>query len=481
MMMDFGRKIGFGALVLALAAVAAAKDVTVDVDRAINNPTLTIRYAGAEVALVEVRLNGTSIGTRSISAGKTAGETNFTINPADLKDGENSLEIRLIDKAGRVIKTEKQTILSEQSAGSAVFMASPKLGQTVMGSVDIAVKFNSELKNSYVSYFVDGNFKGMSNYPPYSFSWDTSKETNGWHEIEGWAVDASSNTYKTRKIKVFVNNPGGRTDRIGTSALVPATNAFSGTMVLRPSGLKSTAAGKSTMTAGSVTGSVPKVTSGSPLMVNVVLGNARGSAAGLKPAPVASTVSMGPKLMTPTNTRHVTVATTVVPKTVTVKATSTAKISANMEPVKVMPQVSSQVQSVVSTMRLLAIQKGTRLPNISTFAVVYAGKPVKFDVAPRVDDGIPMTPFRYLFESAGGEVKWENMTKSVSANANGQSVSILIGDANAMVNNLSVKMETVPYLDRGRTIVPLSFLRDALKVNVDYDKKTNHVLITPVK
>jgi len=136
---------------------------------------------------------------------------------------------------------------------------------------------------------------------------------------------------------------------------------------------------------------------------------------------------------------------------------------------------------VVSTMRLLAIQKGTRLPNISTFAVVYAGKPVKFDVAPRVDDGIPMTPFRYLFESAGGEVKWENMTKSVSANANGQSVSILIGDANAMVNNLSVKMETVPYLDRGRTIVPLSFLRDALKVNVDYDKKTNHVLITPVK
>jgi hypothetical protein len=57
----------------------------------------------------------------------------------------------------------------------------------------------------------------------------------------------------------------------------------------------------------------------------------------------------------------------------------------------------------------------------------------------------------------------------------------LIGDLNATVNELSVKMEAVPYLDRGRTIVPLSFLRDALKVNVDYDKKTNHVLITPIK
>jgi hypothetical protein len=39
-------------------------------------------------------------------------------------------------------------------------------------------------------------------------------------------------------------------------------------------------------------------------------------------------------------------------------------------------------------------------------------------------------------------------------------------------------METAPYIDRGRTIVPLSFIDDALNVNVDYDKETGHVLIT---
>jgi hypothetical protein len=468
MIMDFGRKLGFGALVLAFAAVATAKDVKVDVDRAINNPTITIRYAGAEVALVEVRLNGTSIGTRSVSAAATTGETNFTVNPADLQDGENNLEIRLIDKAGRVIKTEKRTILSEQSAGSAVYMAAPKLGQTVMGSVDIAVKFNSDLKNTYVSYFVDGNFKGMSNYPPYNLAWDTSKETNGWHEIEGWAVDAASNTYKTRKIKVFVNNPGGRTDRLGATELVPAVNSIGAVTVGTTSGLKTIKLGASRSVPGSLNGAMPKVNSNSSVVLNVVLGSTKGTPSGLKPVATGHSVAMGPKLMTPTNTRNF-------------KVAPVNSVSADMMAVTKMPQVSTQVQNVVSTMRLLAIQKGTRLPNISSFGIVYAGKAVKFDVAPRVDDGIPMTPFRYLFESAGGEVKWENTSKSVAAKANGQSVNILIGDLNATVNELSVKMEAVPYLDRGRTIVPLSFLRDALKVNVDYDKKTNHVLITPIK
>jgi tyrosyl-tRNA synthetase len=78
-------------------------------------------------------------------------------------------------------------------------------------------------------------------------------------------------------------------------------------------------------------------------------------------------------------------------------------------------------------------------------------------------------------------VKWENMTKSVMAKADGTHVLILIGDTNAKVNDLSIKLESIPYLERGRTIVPVSFLRDALKVEIEYDKTTNHVLITPKK
>ena len=45
----------------------------------------------------------------------------------------------------------------------------------------------------------------------------------------------------------------------------------------------------------------------------------------------------------------------------------------------------------------------------------------------------------------------------------------------------SVCLKALPFLERGRTIVPLSFINGALSFKVEYDAKTNHVLITKNK
>ncbi len=87
------------------------------------------------------------------------------------------------------------------------------MGATVQGPVQLTVGFNKELKNTYVSFFIDNQFKSMSNTPPFGYLWDTTRDANGWHEVEAWAVDDTSVTYKTRRVKVFVNNPGGQTPR----------------------------------------------------------------------------------------------------------------------------------------------------------------------------------------------------------------------------------------------------------------------------
>lgn len=465
------------AAALATTAIAVPLDAKITIDRALGNSTLTIKYSGASANLAELRLNGESLGTRTLSADKSAGETNFTLNPADLKDGENTVEVRLFDRTGRTVGIQKQVILAEQSSGSAVFMAKPKLGQTVLGLVDVQIGFNASLKNTYVSYFVDGQFKGMTNYPPYSLTWDTSKETNGWHEVEAWAVDESSNTYKTRKVRLFVNNPSGRTDRTGVEEATPVANGVSGsTFVVAPSGMKSVKLGRPGVAGAAMTGVTPKTTM-----------SAAKSASSAKPTAVPKAVAAGPKLMVPTGTR-VAVAKPLVKPIVTVKpvAKKATKQIVNLGAVKTATVAGSNasVSAAVGAMRTaatLAISKGTRLPNVGTFAVALNSKFVNFDVAPRVENGIPMTPFRHLFEAAGGKVKWENLTKSVTASADGSQIMILIGDPNAKVNELSIKMEAIPYLERGRTIIPVSFLRDALKVEVEYDKATNHVLITTKK
>ena len=452
-----------GLAVLTAVAFAGSKDVKISVDRALNSSTLSVRYSGASATLIEFRLNGESVGTRTTSPDKAIGETTFPINLAQLRDGDNVVEIRLFDRAGKIVGSQKTVIQTEQTSGAPVYLSSPKLGQALMGEVEIKVGMSTGMKSSYVSFFVDGNFKGMTNYPPFVYNWDTTKESNGWHEIEAWAIDESSNTYKTRKTRVFINNPGGRTDRIGVSGdLIPSNNAISGAIVGSVKGVKSILNGKTV--ASSL---LPKVST--PKLINVT-GPAFTAAtlstpSGTKAIGSSKVVAAGPKLMTPTGTRN-------------------NRIDLPMAPVAGNTRVTPQVASAVGAMKTaltLSIMKGTRLPNVGTYSVLFNNKVVKFDVAPRVEAGIPMTPFRHLFETAGGEVKWENLTKSVSAKADGKSIFVMIGDPNAKVNELSVTLEATPYLDRGRTIVPMSFLRDALNINIEYDKATNHVLITTVE
>jgi hypothetical protein len=130
---------------------------------------------------------------------------------------------------------------------------------------------------------------------------------------------------------------------------------------------------------------------------------------------------------------------------------------------------------------MVQITYGQRLNNVATFSVLLNSKYVEFDVAPRVEKGVPLTPFRHLLEQAGGEVNWNNGSKIIDAKSDGRSIWLKIGDKIAKVNDLSVQLELAPFIENGRTIVPLSFIRDSLDVNVEYDPTTGHVLITSKK
>jgi hypothetical protein len=459
---------GLTVLAAASSATMLPFDAQINIDRALNSPTLTVRYNGANAAIVELRINGESIGTRSVTAAKSAGETNFEIDLNALKDGDNEVEVRLFDRTGKLVGSDKTNISTNQANKGPVFLKTPKVGESVQGTVDISLGFGRDLKNVYVSFFVDNDFKKMSNYPPYTFNWDTTMETNGWHEVEAWVIDDSSTTFKTRKTRVFVNNPGGRTDRPGVLDLAPKVNPSLKSGPVIAEAKTKTLSGKTTGRAvGALNGGA------APALVATVNSTkvnpkAMGAMSGIKPAAKAEVIATGAKNMTPG----------VVKVDVAAKAPKATMVALNSKPATVATVTSAATGSAAP---LIKLTKGTKLPNLGTFAVVLNSQFVEFDVNPRVDDGVPMTPFRHLLEKAGGTVKWENLSKTVDANAEGNQIMIQIGDANALVNNLSVTLERPAYLERGRTIVPLSFLRDVLKVDIEFDKETGHVLITSLK
>lgn len=463
-----------GAWAVCMAANAFLYDATILIDRALNSPTLTIRYTGASAALAELRVNGVSYGTRTLNPGTSAGETNFTLDLSALNLGDNQVEVRLFDKSGKVVGTERTTISADDGSQSPVFVSAPKMGSTVQGPVEIKVGFGRSIRNMYVSFFIDNQFKSMTNVPPYSYLWDTQRDANGWHELEAWVVDDSSNTLKTKKIRVFVNNPGGRTVR-KTEDKVEGSTAENKVLPVagNPGTIKPTVEpGKPVLGAPGT----PKVPSTEPLTSTNPIEVKPAEAAGAKPVQAGNAIATGAKNLTPTGQRVAAppakAADTGNPPVVVAQP---AKVATT---IKVAPPTTSVATAAKAGVGLLRVAKGERLPNIGTYAILMDAKYVEFDVQPRVENGIPLAPIRHLLEAADGKVEWEHLAKVMTAEANGRTIIVHIGDKVARVNNLPVDMELAAFIERGRTIVPLSFLRDSLDVEIEFDAKTGHVLIT---
>jgi len=517
-----------GLLVGAVTAQAFTYDAQIMIDRALNSPTLTVRYKGAHAALVELRVNGESLGTRSVTASKDAGETNFTLELTNLKDGDNDVEIRLFDRTGKLVGSDHTNISTEQTLNAPVYLTTPKVGQTVRGMVDIKLGFGQTLKDVYVSFFVDKDWKSMSNIPPYQYTWDSSREPNGWHELEAWAIDGSSTTYKSRTVKVFVNNPGGHTYRQGVSdqatpSLNPSQVGLQDQTVktqIRQSHVRSGEA----VSGNGLLGAPPTLRTGAASQ-NALRADIVDSTVGEKPFAETKGVPTGVRQLLPTGNRvattvashpvatHATIRTTFGagkvgsswlgsdPSVVVKRNRNSSNVDLSNNPnlgvidihvsresgpgavaqrVGTVPS-SSVIRTVESESNLIEITRGQRIPDLGSFAVVLNSQFVDFDVPTRVDDGVPMAPFRHLIEKSGGMVDWNNANKTVNAQADGHDIFLQIGDKNAKINHSIVPLDLAPYIDRGRTIVPISFMRSALNVNVEYDKTTGHVLITSAK
>lgn len=465
------------ALALTSGAVAAMPQ-EVRIDKAVNSPALTVRYSKMRVAMVELKINGRSMSTRSITSTADNGEVNFSIDLDTLEPGENKVEVLLFDAAGKQVGSQNTTMFAEQDKDQAVYLQGLKAGETVRGSVEIKLGVNRDFREMYVSFFIDDAWKSIKNYPPYSYFWDTSRFSNGWHEIQAWVVDEANNTFKTRKVRVFVNNPSGRTERVNsatTSTTMPKVTPKPAVKpvvkpVVKPAvkpvvkaapkaTVKPVPSVKPAVTATPVV-STPKAATVGAVAINTVAA-APGKASGLSQLPaVEGGVSTDQKLMTPTGKR------VVEPKAPIVKPT---------------PKVTPPVTKAVQASNTLRIGMGTRLPNISQYNILLNGRAVQFDVAPSVEEGIPLTPFRHLFEQAGGKVGWVHADKRVIAAGSGREIELTIGMAQAIVNGRVVTLEKASKIVRNRAIVPLSFMSSALNVNIDYDPKTQRVLVTNKK
>ena len=120
---------------------------------------------------------------------------------------------------------------------------------------------------------------------------------------------------------------------------------------------------------------------------------------------------------------------------------------------------------------------GQKVTIPGTFNIALGGSQINFDVPPRIEGGLPLAPFRKIFEHAGGTVVWYPHNRTVRAARPSMEVLLTIGSRKAKVNNRIVVLMRPAHIDSGRTIVPLDFLELVLDLTAEYDVKTGSIYL----
>ena len=120
---------------------------------------------------------------------------------------------------------------------------------------------------------------------------------------------------------------------------------------------------------------------------------------------------------------------------------------------------------------------GQKVTIPGTFNIALGGSQINFDVPPRIEGGLPLAPFRKIFEHAGGTVVWYPHNRTVRAARPSMEVLLTIGSTKAKVNNRIVVLMRPAHIDSGRTIVPLDFLELVLDLTAEYDVKTGSIYL----
>lgn len=79
------------------------------------------------------------------------------------------------------------------TAAPSVTINSPSLGATVSGTTTVTATVTDDTGVSKVEFYVDNTLQATNTTTPYSFSWDTSKLTDGSHSISVKAYDPTGN------------------------------------------------------------------------------------------------------------------------------------------------------------------------------------------------------------------------------------------------------------------------------------------------
>ena len=112
--------------------------------------------------------------------------------------------------------------------------------------------------------------------------------------------------------------------------------------------------------------------------------------------------------------------------------------------------------------------------------VTLNGKRISFmnDTAPMIIENRTLVPMRKIFEKFGAAVMWDDDTQTVTVKRSNNVIKLTIGNKTANVNGKDIELDVPAQLVNYRTLVPVRFIAESLGCKVDWDEANQRVIIT---
>lgn len=136
-----------------------------------------------------------------------------------------------------------------------------------------------------------------------------------------------------------------------------------------------------------------------------------------------------------------------------------------------------QKMAVATSLSLLLMGNVFAKPNQQDIKIKINGNDVISDVAPFVDNNRTLVPIRVISENLGYNVNWDNQTQKVTVKNDNKVVELTIGKKDVHINGNNSSIDVAPMIKNNRTFVPLRFISESFGNDVKWDNDSRIVII----
>ncbi len=111
-------------------------------------------------------------------------------------------------------------------------------------------------------------------------------------------------------------------------------------------------------------------------------------------------------------------------------------------------------------------------------SVIIDGRSQTYDQDPVVQNGRTLIPLRGVFETLGANVTWNQKANKVTAKKGNHTIELTVGSKIAKVNGKNHTLDVEAKLINNRTMVPLRFVSESLGAKVNWNQSANKVTIS---